>query len=106
MTLDKSEREAVVKYKISNGLSTRTHHGVFSLLGEHFVSTGLISKEHNKFYRRVLELRQTGDYDDFIEFSENEIIPLLEPAKNFIAEIEDLIINFASKDLLNKTGEG
>jgi uncharacterized protein (UPF0332 family) len=53
----------------------------------------LISNEHNKFYRRVLELRQTGDYDDFIEFSENEVYPLVEPAKQFIETIENLINN-------------
>jgi len=76
---------------IANGYVTRTHHGVFSLLGEHFVSIGLISREQNKFYRRVLELRQTGDYDDFIEFTKSEVFPLLEPAKQFIETIEKLI---------------
>ena len=76
---------------IDNGHATRTHNGVFSLLGEHFVSVGLISREQNKFYRRVLELRQTGDYDDFIDFTENEILPLVEPAKQFIKTMENLI---------------
>ena len=78
---------------INNGHTMRTHNGVFSLLGEHFVSIGLISREENKFYRRVLELRQTGDYDDFIELTGNEILPLLEPAENFIKTIENLINN-------------
>ena len=78
---------------IKNGHITRTHNGVFSLLGEYFISTGLIDIEHNKFYRRVLELRQTGDYDDFMEFTENEVLPLLEPAKRFIETIENLINN-------------
>ena len=76
---------------IDNGHATRTHNGVFSLLGEHFVSVGLVSREQNKFYRRVLELRQTGDYDDFIDFTENEILPLVEPAKQFIRTIENLV---------------
>ena len=76
---------------IKNGHIARTHGGVFSLLGEHFVSTGLINKEQNKFYRRVLELRQTGDYDDFSELTENEVLLLLEPAENFIKTIEQLI---------------
>ena len=78
---------------ISNEHATRTHNGVFSLLGEHFVSIGLISREQNKFYRRVLELRQTGDYDDFIELTEKDILPLIEPAKQFIETIENLINN-------------
>ena len=78
---------------INNGHTTRTHNGVFSLLGEHFVVTGLISKEQNQFYRRILELRQTGDYDDFIVFTEQELLPLLEPAEQFIKTIENLINN-------------
>ena len=76
---------------VQNGHIIRSHNGVFSLFGEHFITTGLISHEHNKFYRRILELRQTGDYDDFIEFSEKDILPLLEPAKQFIETIENLI---------------
>ena len=76
---------------VKNGYVTRTHSGVFSLLGEHFVSTGLINKEQNQFYRRILELRQTGDYDDLIELTEKEILLLIEPAENFIKTIEQLI---------------
>ena len=76
---------------IKNGHVTRTHSGVFSLLGEHFVAKGLISKEQNQFYRRILELRQTGDYDDFIELTETELRLLLEPAQQFITTIENLI---------------
>ena len=76
---------------IKSGYTARTHAGVFSLLGEHFVLSGLISKDQNKFYRRVLELRQTGDYDDFIEVTEDEVLSLIQPAEKFIAEIEKLI---------------
>jgi len=76
---------------ISRGHQTRTHNGVFKLIGEHFVFTGLISIEQNKYYRRILELRQKGDYDDFIEFTEEDIIPLIEPAQKFIKDIENLI---------------
>ena len=76
---------------INNGHTTRTHSGVFSKLGEHFVSIGLISREQNKFYRRIFEQRQTGDYDDYTELSESDILPLIEPAKQFIATIENLI---------------
>jgi len=130
MTLNVTEREAIVKYRleranrtlkeakgsidqcfwhtavnrlyyacfyavsallINNGYAAYTHHGTFSMFGKHFVSVGLISIEQNKFYRRVLELRQSGDYDDFIEYDANEILPLVEPAEKFISTIENLI---------------
>jgi uncharacterized protein (UPF0332 family) len=42
---------AVNALLINNGYTPRTHHGAFSLFGEHFVSTGIINTEQNKFYR-------------------------------------------------------
>jgi uncharacterized protein (UPF0332 family) len=78
---------------INGGYVSKTHSGIFSLLGEHFVSIGLINKEQNKFYRRVLELRQAGDYDDWLDLTADDILPLLEPAKDFIETIEKVVKN-------------
>jgi len=36
-------------------------------------------------------LRLTGDYEDWFDVEEADVISLLEPAKKFIAEIENLI---------------
>ena len=38
-------------------------------------------------------MRQTGDYDDLYNLSEEEVQPLIEPAKLYIQEIEKLISN-------------
>ena len=82
---------AVCSLLIKNGYNARTHSGVFGLFGLHFVSKGLISKEQNKFYRKLFDLRQNGDYDDWFDIEANDVQPLFEPAKAFIAEIENLI---------------
>ena len=42
-------------------------------------------------YRKMFNLRQTGDYDDLAEITEDNVLELLKPAKKFIAEIENLI---------------
>jgi len=82
---------AVTALLIKNGHSTHTHNGVFTLLGKHFVLEGHITKEQNKLYGKLLEIRYTGDYDDKIIIKKEDITPLLEPAEKFIAEIENLI---------------
>ena len=82
---------AVSGLLIKNGYTARTHGGVLGLFGMHFVATGIISKEQNKLYRKLFDLRQSSDYDDWFVIEENDIISLLEPAKRFIAEIEKLI---------------
>lgn len=73
------------------GFTARTHSGVIRLLGMHFVSTGYLAQKHAKFYTRLFELRQTGDYDDFYNITEEEITPLIEPAKDYMASIKKLI---------------
>jgi hypothetical protein len=36
-------------------------------------------------------MRHRGDYEDWVIIDENDILPLLEPAKQFIETIEQLI---------------
>jgi uncharacterized protein (UPF0332 family) len=71
----------------------RTHSGVFSLLGYHYVRENKISNEQNKLYHKLFNLRQTGDYDDWITLSEEDVRPLVEPAEDFISIIEGLILS-------------
>jgi len=82
---------AVSALLIKNNITAHTHAGVINQLGLHFVTKGHISKEQGKFYKQLFSLRQSGDYDDWFSIDENDIKPLLEPAKSFIAEIERLI---------------
>ena len=84
---------AVGALLVNKGISAATHNGVINQFGLHFVSTGKISMEQGKLFRRFLELRQTGDYDDVIKITEADILPLLEPAKQFIETVERLIYN-------------
>ena len=63
------------------GLAASTHKGAIALLGLHFVNKGIINREQNKFYQRLFDFRGKGDYDDWFEIDENDILPLLEPAR-------------------------
>jgi uncharacterized protein (UPF0332 family) len=76
---------------IKYGHSAHTHAGVINLIGLHFVKTGVISNEQGKFYGKLFELRQTGDYDDWIIIESEDIVPLITPAEEYIALIEHLI---------------
>ena len=82
---------AVTALLIKNGYTVRTHSGTIALLGKHFVLEGIVSKELNSLYGKLFELRQKGDYDDWIEIKAEDVLPRLEPAQKFIQEIEKLI---------------
>jgi len=77
---------------IQFGFIAKTHSGIIHLLGLHFISKNLINSELGDVYYKLFALRQKGDYDDWVIVTEEDIIPLLEPAKEFIDKIEQLIL--------------
>jgi len=71
----------------------RTHSGVINLLGLHFVSKGLISEEKGSFYGRLFTLRQSGDYNDWVEINPETVKLMMAPAEEFITSLEKLILS-------------
>ena len=51
---------------VAYGLTASSHAGVKTMIGMHFVSKGLLSKEQGKAFSRLFEIRHSGDYDDFV----------------------------------------
>jgi len=82
---------AVGALLVKNGLTAHTHAGAITQLGLHFVKKGLISREQGRFFKELFDLRQDGDYDDWFDINEKDVIPFIEPAQSFITEIENLI---------------
>jgi uncharacterized protein (UPF0332 family) len=44
---------------------TLTHSGVRQMFGLHFIKPGVIDQDFGRFYTRLFDLRQSGDYEDF-----------------------------------------
>ena len=82
---------AVSALLIKNGIKAHTHSGVINQFGLHFVKADIFSQKEGRFFKRLFELRQDGDYDDWITITEEDVIPLIEPVRNFIDKIESLI---------------
>ena len=82
---------AVIALLVKSGITATTHSGVRQMFGLHFVKIGLIDRETAKFFTDIFDKRQTGDYDDFVEFSEKEVRSFIEPANQLIREIENLL---------------
>jgi uncharacterized protein (UPF0332 family) len=72
-------------------INAQTHAGARQMFGLHFVKTELISKDLGKFYSEIFDKRLTGDYDDFIDYTEDDILDLYEPAKELIHSIDTLL---------------
>lgn len=76
---------------LDKGLSAKTHAGVIHLIGSKFVATGLLNRDCGRLISRLYELRQSGDYDDLYDATEEEILPYIEKVANMIKQVEALI---------------
>ena len=82
---------AVIALLVSKGIKAQSHAGVRQMFGLHFIKTNIIEKDLGKFYTDLFDKRQTGDYDDFIDFKKEDVLDLLEPADRLITKIEELL---------------
>lgn len=82
---------AVIALLLKYEISAQTHGGVRSMLGLHFVSKGIVSKEDGKTFNDLFEKRHSGDYDDFVICDQEMVDNLLPKAKHFIDVISQLL---------------
>ena len=78
---------------LDKGFSAKTHAGVIHLIGEKFIATGLLDRAYGKLFSRLYELRQSGDYDDTYDATEDEVVPYFKKVETFIKNMESLIIH-------------
>ena len=83
---------AVIALLIEKGVQTHTHAGVRQMFGLHFIKSGIIDNSIGKFFSDIYDMRQTGDYDDFINFEKDDVMDLLEPANDLITSAEKLLL--------------
>ena len=81
---------AVSALLLNKGLSVQTHSGIIQMLGLHFVKPGILDKSFGQLYGKLFSLRQTGDYGDTFELTEDDVLPLVEPTKQLITAVSEL----------------
>ena len=76
---------------VDKGYATKTHAGLICLLGQEFVSKGLLPKEQARIASRLLNMRQAGDYDDLFDWAEEDIAPLFPKTEELLKVLRGLI---------------
>jgi uncharacterized protein (UPF0332 family) len=61
------------------------------MFGLHFVKTEIIPKDLGKLYSELFDMRHSGDYEDFIDYTEEDVMTILNPIKNLISRIDKLV---------------
>ena len=61
------------------------------MLHQHYVRTGLLSKEDGAFYSQLQTLREKSDYNCTYNATESDTVPRIGQTKQFIDKILGLI---------------
>lgn len=83
---------AVSALLIKDGIEVSSHSGVRLKFGQLYVKTGKIDKELAKHYTNLYDKRLRGDYNDFFEFTEDDV-KVLYPASELLITIISNMIN-------------
>jgi len=75
----------------SVGIEPRTHRGIISLVGEHFVKPGALTPELGRLLSRLQRDREDADYVAGAVFTAAEAQEIIAGAASFLAAAEQLI---------------
>jgi hypothetical protein len=82
---------AVSALMIHSAISIHTHRGALNAFNKEFVRTGVFTEEEGHLFSKLEGMRERGDYNCFIDTTEDEIVPLIEPLKALIEKIKSKI---------------
>ena len=82
---------AVSALLIKEGLSSAKHAGMRSLFNRNFVKTNKVPKETARIFNDLFERRQEGDYVDFVDFKESQVLSWLPEAEAFVQNLAALV---------------
>ncbi|MBR1547201.1 MAG: HEPN domain-containing protein [Prevotella sp.] len=77
---------------LSVGDTTRRHAGMIHKIGLNFITTGQLDSKYGRLISRLYELRQSGDYDDKFDATEEEIVPYFSQVEELFKELEGMIV--------------
>lgn len=82
---------AVNALLINDGHPVNTHRGAISLFGNYYIRTGIFSSEDGRLYSDLQVMRNNSDYNCSFSATQQEIEPMIEPARKLITKIAHFI---------------
>lgn len=69
---------------VDKSMFAKTHAGVIAKINEHFVKTGILSRDEGRTISILQNMRQSGDYDDCFEWSEEDVFPFFKRTEELL----------------------
>ncbi len=70
-----------------DGIITKSHDGLKTKFLQLYVKPGLIDVEYGKLFSRLIDWRQESDYSVYVDFNNDDVLPLIEK----VDSLNDLI---------------
>lgn len=84
---------------LSEKETPRRHAGMIHKIGQDFITTGKIDRSYGQLISRLYELRQSGDYDDKYDATEEEIMPYFEKVEQLLNDMQNLTVSLCNIEL-------
>ena len=80
-----------ISFLIKDGYKVGTHKGAMLMFGQHYVRTGIFTADASSLYIKLQTMREKSDYNCVYVTTAEEMQPLFEPVREFIAKVGNLI---------------
>lgn len=82
---------AVMALIVFESFSSSKHSGVLAYFNKKFIKEGILPNELGHSINKAFELRQEGDYREYVELTYEQVEPFIEKAKVFVKVIKDYL---------------
>ncbi len=82
---------AVLALLVYEPFSSSKHSGILSYFNSHFIKDGIFLKDLGRAINKAFELRQRGDYREYINLSYEQVEPFIGEAEVFINTIKEYL---------------
>ena len=76
---------------LKHQFSTAKHQQLIGWFNREFIKENVVDRRFGEILHRAFDKRSKGDYDDFVEFSKEEVEQLLHDTMLFVEKIKELI---------------
>ncbi len=82
---------AVLALIIFERFISAKHTGALSFFNKQFIKEGVFPTEMGRWINKAFELRQTGDYREYVDLTREQVEPYIGYANSFVKKVEDYL---------------
>jgi uncharacterized protein (UPF0332 family) len=81
----------VIALLAKDDVTASTHNGVRTEFFRRYIKTEILDRKYSSLYTDLMSKRQESDYEDFLEFKQEDILPLIKKVDKFLITLREII---------------